>query len=65
MERIIAVNNNPTIEEADKCYTECHRVREYCNDELKKISILYNQCVPIIDDNLNCSQQKFTRKKVK
>ena len=65
MERIIAVNNNPTIKEADKCYTECHKVREYCNDELKKISILYNQCVPIIDDNLNCSQQKFTRKKVK
>ena len=44
--------------EVDKLY----RVRNYCNNELKKISRVYNQCVPFISENFYTINERFKKK---
>ena len=44
--------------ELDKLF----RVREYCNNELKKISRVYNQCVPFISQNFYTTNERFKKK---
>ena len=64
MERFIAIVNEPTLENVKLCYHECHRVREYCNNELKKISAIDGLMVPIIQDNFSTIHVKFSKKDV-
>lgn len=61
MERMIAIHNHPSLDEFQKSKNECDRVRKYCNEELLKISNLYNnQCVPFISEHYYCNHnQKF------
>jgi len=63
-ERLIAVYNNMTVENANICFTECERVRNYCNDELKKISVIDGLCVPIIGTDFYTNKEKFSKKDV-
>ena len=64
IERFIAVTNEPTLENVKLCHHECHRVREYCNNELKKISAIDGLVVPIIQDTFNTVSVKFSKKDV-
>jgi hypothetical protein len=61
---LIAVYNNMTVENANICFTECERVRNYCNDELKKISVIDGLCVPIIGTDFYTNKEKFSKKDV-
>ena len=59
MERMIALYNNPSTDEYENMQKTLNAVRDYCNDELRKISKIYNnQCVPLIDENFRCGRQK-------
>jgi hypothetical protein len=53
-----------TVENANICFTECERVRNYCNDELKKISVIDGLCVPIIGTDFYTNKEKFSKKDV-
>ena len=64
IERFIAIANEPTLENVKLCHHECHRVREYCNNELKKISAIDGLVVPIIQDTFNTVSVKFSKKDV-
>ena len=46
------------LEAMDKLF----RVRKYCNNELKKISRVYNQCIPFISENFATYSIKFKKK---
>ena len=63
-ERFIAVCQNPCVTTGDRCYNDCHQVREYCNNELKKISATDGLTVPIIQENFWCAGAKFSKKDV-
>lgn len=64
MERFIAFTNGPTLSNAKLCFNECNRVRQYCNNELKKISAIDGLIVPIIGKNFYTNNLRFTKKDV-
>ena len=63
-EHLISVYNNMTVENARLCFTECDRVRKYCNQELQKISAIDGLCVPIIGENFYTTKLKFSKSDV-
>ena len=63
-ERLISVYNNMTVDNARLCFTECNRVRKYCNEELKKISAIDGLCVPIIGIDFYTTSKKFSKSDV-
>ena len=64
MERFIALCLNFTLENAKLCFSECERVRNYCNNELKKISAIDGLMVPIIQETFYTHNARFTKKDV-
>ena len=64
MERFIALCAEFTFENAKLCFNECNRVRNYCNNELKKISAIDGLMVPIIQETFYTHTAKFTKKNV-
>ena len=64
MERMINVINEPTLANAKICVSECTRVRDYCNNELKKISAIDGLVVPIIQENFYTASANFSKKDV-
>ena len=63
MERMINVLNEPTLANAKICVSECTRVRDYCNNELKKISAIDGLVVPIIQENFYTANANFSKKR--
>ena len=37
----------------------CHALRDYANDELMKISVMYSQTVAYIEDDFSTSSRKY------
>ena len=64
IERLITFVQNPTLNAAKECYHECHRVRKYCNNELKKIGAIDGLSVPIIQSSFYTVTNTFSKKDV-
>ena len=64
MERFIALCADFTLKNAKLCFSECERVRKYCNNELKKISAIDGLMVPIIQETFYTHKARFTKKDV-
>ena len=63
-ESLISIMQEPTLANIEGRFVETYRVMEYCNTELKKISAVYNQSVPIIRYDFYTRTKKFSKKQV-
>jgi len=61
-ESIISIMRDPTPVNIERRFVDTYRVMDYCNTELKKISVVYNQSVPIIRPNFYTRTSKFSKK---
>jgi len=64
-ENIIHMYNNPTREVCVLSMGNCHRIRVYANEELKKVSVIYGQSVKILDRDFNAIGVKYNKKTLK
>ena len=48
-----------------KCIKNCHRIRIYANEELKKVSVTYGQTVGLLDKDFQISRKKYCKKTLK
>ena len=64
-ENIVHMYNNPTREICELSLGNCHRIRLYANEELKKVSVIYGQSVKILDRDFNAVGVKYNQKTLK
>ena len=62
-ENIITVYNDPS--KVNETLHNCNLIRKYTNKELKKLSILYNQKVELLDSDWWWHGAKYTKKRLK
>ena len=48
-----------------QCIKNCHRIRIYANEELKKVSVTYGQSVELFDKDFETSGKKYCKKTLK
>jgi hypothetical protein len=60
-EACVSMYNIATVENLIEQINRCIRGRVYCNEELKKISVRYNQCVDLFRDNFYQKTSKFKK----
>jgi hypothetical protein len=63
-ESLISMMREPNIANIEKRFMNTYRVMDYCNNELKKISAVYNQSVPIIRADFYTQSTKFSKRAV-
>ena len=63
-EGLISMMRNPTLANIERQFVNIYKVMEYCNAELKKISAVYNQSVPIIRPDFYTRSAKFSKRSV-
>jgi hypothetical protein len=63
-ESLISMMREPNIANIEKRFMNTYRVMDYCNNELKKISAVYNQSVPIIRADFYTRSTKFSKRAV-
>jgi len=49
----------------EQCIKNCHRIRIYANEELKKVSVTYGQTVELFDKDFQTSRKKYCKKTLK
>ena len=49
-------------DQAEATIANCHRIRQYSNKELKKLSVLYNQNVRLVAPTFHFRSAKYTKK---
>jgi len=64
-ENINHILNNPSKENCFLCINNCHNIRTYANEELKKVSILYSQSVKLLNKNFQITGEKYTKKRLR
>ena len=60
-ENVRSIFNNSEKSNCENCFLRCHRVRVYCNEELKKISVIYAQTVKLVDQNFEFQSAKYNK----
>jgi hypothetical protein len=60
-EACVSIYNTPTMESLIEQLNRCERGRNYCNTELKKISVRYNQSVSMFKANYYQETRKFNK----
>lgn len=60
-EQLIWLYNNPSFDNMGSCLDKCNKIREYANQQLKKISVTYSQVVGIINARFNTIPTKFKK----
>jgi len=63
-ESLISMMREPTLGNIEHQFINTYKVMEYCNKELKKISAVYNQSVPIIRPDFYTESSKFSKRAV-
>ena len=63
-EGLISITREPTLANIERQFINIYKVMDYCNNELKKISAVYNQSVPIIRADFYTQSTKFSKRAV-
>jgi hypothetical protein len=62
IENVRSIYSNPEKSNCENCFLRCHRVRVYCNEQLKNISVIYAQTVKLVDPNFEFQSAKYNKK---